>query len=103
MLVVVGVWQGQEVVKAVASGYIVFAFEPNLVYVQRVSAKIDKLKAGRWWYKAKLSPTGELLKPLPLPPQEGGLHTNILFDINCFSERCWQALCTLFTLGQRID
>ncbi len=53
--------------------YVCVFSEPNVVYVDRVAAKLDKLRAGRWWYKAKLgAKTGELTEALPLPPKEGG-------------------------------
>jgi hypothetical protein len=44
-IVIVGVWQGQDVVAAYQAGYTVYAFEPNFYYVVKLMERIDKQAA----------------------------------------------------------
>lgn len=55
-------------------GYVVYAFEPNPVYIERVAKRIDKANRTPepMTYIAKLDEKGDLLEPLPSAPSGKG-------------------------------
>jgi len=77
VIAIVGMWKGNEVYHAVWAGYIVYAFEPNMFYINQVAKKIDNFNSSkrgqitphRRYYIVKLDKNGNLIEPIPPPPR----------------------------------